>query len=130
MTKRLRDGTCPELAEFILRKTSFIDKQKINVNKYSWLYRIYCVIHGLEDFPKCSNPQCKNKIDKPSGFLGEKYGFRPYCGITCGASAPDVIKHRIETCLHEAGVTNKSKLATTKAKIAETKLKNGHSFEQ
>ena len=65
------------------------------------------MIHDINDFPLCSNPNCKNKIDKPSGFLGEKKGFRSYCCIQCGAAAPDVIKHRQENCMVNYGVTNK-----------------------
>jgi hypothetical protein len=131
LIKRLRDGTYPELAKFILEKTNFINEQKPNnFDEYSWLYRIYCIINNLKDFPKCKNPKCQNKIDKPSGFLGEKKGFRPYCSIKCGASAPDVIKHREETCLHDVGVKNKSKLISTKRKVLETRLKNGNTFKQ
>ena len=130
MTKRLRDGTCPELAAFIKRKTSFIEYQKPDTaSEYSWLYRIYCVVHNIEDFPRCHNPACENKVDKPSGFLGEKKGFRPYCCINCGASSVDVIRHRQENCMTKYGVTNKAKLDEVKAKIRETTLKNG-SFEK
>ena len=127
LIKRLRDGTYPDLAEFIKRKTSFIEQQKPNdVDKYSWLYRIYCVIHDINDFPLCHNPNCENKIDKPSGFLGEKKGFRSYCCVQCGAAAPDVIKHRQENCMANYGVTNKSKLEEVKNKLRESRLKNNN----
>lgn len=86
-------------------------------------------MHGIEDFPRCHNPACGNKVNKPSGFLGEKKGFRPYCCINCGATAADVIRHRQENCMAKYGVTNKAKLDEVKAKIRETTLKNG-SFEK
>jgi hypothetical protein len=127
LIKRLRDGTLPELAEFILRKTAFMDDAVHKGFKYPWLYRIYCVIHDMIGFPKCNNPNCENKIDKVSGFLGEKRGFRPYCSNKCSQSAPDVIRHRAETCMAECGVTNKSKLKEVIEKGHATRIKNSTS---
>lgn len=127
LIKRLRDGTLPELAEFILRKTAFMDDAVHKGFKYPWLYRIYCVIHDMTGFPKCNNPNCENKIDKVSGFLGEKWGFRPYCSNKCSQSAPDVIRHRAETCMAECGVTNKSKLKEVIEKGHATRIKNSTS---
>ena len=115
LTKRLGSGRLQELAAFITRKTAFIDSQKPDTkDRYSWLYRICCILRDMTDFPICQNPSCGKKIDGIDGFLGKERGFRTYCSLQCAVRSPDVIRHREETCMRECGVRSKSMLESTK----------------
>lgn len=126
LIKNLIYGKYPDLAEFIKNKTSFMDTYAKEFGyKYTWLERIYCVINNVCDFPQCKAPNCSNKLYKPSSFLGLKFGFRPYCSLSCATYSPDVLQHRKENCMEKYGVSNASKIDSVIRKMLSTRDEHG-----
>lgn len=73
---------------------------------YSLTTKIYWILNGLTDFPKCQNPNCSNKIGiGKNASLKNGYKMK-YCSRSCLFSDPEMIKKRQQLYFEKTGYTN------------------------
>lgn len=73
---------------------------------YNLTTKIYWILNGLTDFPKCKHPNCSNKIG-----IGKraslKNGYRmQYCSRSCLFSDPEGVKKRQQAYYEKTGYKN------------------------
>lgn len=78
--------------------------KNINKIKFTTSTLIYWIINGLEDYPACENPVCKNKILVNVYTL--KAGFKRHCSMKCSTSDPNVVQQHKKTCRETYGNEN------------------------
>lgn len=65
---------------------------------YSMQTKIYWIIHGLVDFPKCQNPNCSNTF-KNRNVGSILKGYPRHCSNNCGLNNP-LTKEHAKTYMH------------------------------
>ena len=102
------------LKEFILNQTSALPENT------QLKERIYCILHDLQDIPKCYNPNCNNYVP----FLRFTDGYQKYCSIKCAESDIEIKTKKIKTSLEHFGVEYPFQHKVIKEKITESILNN------
>ena len=68
----------PDLLSWIESCTPMLDDPKFKLST-----KVFWILAGLKDFPKCANPACSNKIGIDSNALWRK-GYPEHCSLRCG----------------------------------------------
>ena len=107
-----------DLIEFINYKTPLLQDRH-----YLITTKIYWVLNGLTDFPRCKNPKCNKQIKKDIRvqFDGHK-GYADFCCPKCAVSDERTQAKYKETCMNNWGVDNGSKAQEIKDKLREIQL--------
>lgn len=111
-----------DLIEFINYKTPLLQDRH-----YLITTKIYWVLNGLTDFPRCKNPKCNKQIKKDIRvqFDGHK-GYADFCCPKCAVSDERTQAKYKETCMNNWGVDNGSKAQEIKDKLKEIQFnRNG-----
>lgn len=111
-----------DLIEFINYKTPLLQDRH-----YLITTKVYWVLNGLTDFPRCKNPKCNKQIKKDIRvqFDGHK-GYADFCCPKCAVSDERTQAKYKETCMNNWGVDNGSKAQEIKDKLKEIQFnRNG-----
>lgn len=91
-----------DLLEFINYKTPLLQD-----GKYSITTKVYWVIHGLTEFPKCEH--CGKELKKNIRVQNDgSKGYARFCSNRCGTLHKDVQERTQKTCMERYGVHNAS----------------------
>ena len=93
-----------ELREFIKNQTPLL-----NSSEYKWSTRIYWILNGITEFPKCANPECSNTLEHQNAKALTGYA-NCFCSVRCAHRCKE-IKEKIKatTIKHFGGVGLASK---------------------
>jgi hypothetical protein len=91
-------------------------------NIYEFKTKVFWIVHGLTDFPKCANPACKRKLNNRNVESFIK-GYPVHCSHKCAVNDPVVKEHAKQTCLDKYGAISPAKNEDVKAKSRNTCLK-------
>ena len=90
---------------------------KLQDPKYTNSTRIYWILHGLTDFPKCANENCNHAIGVGQNIKVTK-GYSVYCSKKCSANSSTVKANFKDTFRRKYGVDNPSQIEEVKQKIS------------
>lgn len=77
------DPGLEELKLWIIKSTPKLD------NNHSLAERIYWILNGIKDFPRCQNSNCGKPLANPKAFRGQKRGgYSRFCCKKCSNSDP------------------------------------------
>ena len=77
------DPGLEELKLWIIKSTPKLD------TSHSLSERVYWILNGIKDFPRCQNPNCWKPLANPKAFRGEKRGgYSRFCCKKCSNSDP------------------------------------------
>lgn len=111
--KMLTASSRKYLLDFINNKTPLLQAPCYKVST-----KIYWVLNGLTDFPKCQH--CGKTLDKINVII--TVGYRPFCSIACSSKDKTVREKYKNTCLNRFGVQNPSQSDCVKRKKRNTSL--------
>lgn len=111
----------PKLLDELVFRTHFLD-DLYGTNVVPMPARLYCIYHNINECPKCSNPNCNNKVK------WRRINFNIYCCKDCGYSDENRAKKAQQTCLRHFGVTHQMKHKSVIDKIKQTNLQR-YGFE-
>lgn len=100
-----------DLKEWIIDKTKKLDQTR------SLTERIFWILNGLEDFPKCKNTKCNMPLTNKKSFRGLILGYKCYCSKHCANSDQIQIAKSKETRLMKNGGKYFSDESINKAKL-------------
>jgi len=78
--------------------------------------KVYIVINGLNDTPKCQNPNCNNSVK----FKNSTIGYLNYCSKKCISSDPNIILRKEIKSIEKFGTKTPSQSKEIKDKIIKT----------
>ena len=91
------------------------------LTRYEWTSifseKLYCWINHIETQPLCK------ACDNPVKYNGFYKGYNQYCSKACCNRDPEKKQRTQDTCIARYGVSNVTKLSTTKSKYKQTCLK-------
>lgn len=111
-----------ELRQFIDDETPLLSDKKYTINT-----KVYWILNGLTDFPRCQNPKCNKPIKKNIRvqFDGHK-GYAKFCSCRCASSDEEVQAKCKTTCQERYGYDNGSKVPEVIERIKQIQFeKNG-----
>ena len=114
IVKHLKKSENKYLIDYIISVTPKLD------NFYTLGTRIYWVLNGLTDFPKCKN--CGKPLEKINVCIKTGY-TRQYCGYKCLNTSEEKMYKVKQTCLKKYGVENPYASKEIQQKIKQTCLK-------
>lgn len=94
-------GDFKYLYQYILDNTKYMDNTGYS---YVFTQRIYNVINGYSDFPKCKT--CNKPLILPKYFKVYKHGYQEHCNNSCAQSDPIIQNKKEQTCLKHWNATN------------------------
>ena len=68
----------PELFDWVNESTPKLSNVEFKLNT-----KIHWILMGLDDFPKCANPACNNKVQTNANVSWNR-GYVQYCSLECG----------------------------------------------
>lgn len=94
---------------------------------YTMSTKCYWILHGITDFPKCTNERCKN-YNTSKAFIGKNVklsiGYSRFCNRKCQNTHKDVLKKQEESCLDHFGVKFSLQVKEVRDKGIKTLQKN------
>lgn len=95
-----------ELIRFINNETPLLQTGEYTINT-----KVYWILNGLTDFPRCQNPKCNKPMKKNVRvqFDGHK-GYAKFCSYRCASSDEEVQAKLKATCQERYGYDNGSKV--------------------
>ena len=91
---------------------------KVKGDEYTVATKVYWLINGLEDFPKCMNSKCSNTFEHRNVISLDK-GYRKHCCPQCAKDSDERKRLYVEACRRNYGVDNISQYEGTKKKKEE-----------
>lgn len=70
------------LRQWIVKRTSKLDASRTLTE------RIYWIVNGIKEFPRCQNPKCGRLLDNQKSFRGITLGYKRFCSKKCSNSDP------------------------------------------
>ena len=111
-----------ELRQFIDDETPLLSDKKYTINT-----KVYWILNGITDFPRCQNPECNKPMKKNIRvqFDGHK-GYAKFCSCRCASSDEEVQAKYKATCEERYGYDNGSKVPEVIEKIKQIQFeRNG-----
>jgi hypothetical protein len=78
--------------------------------------KVYLVINGLSEVPKCNNPNCQNNVK----FKNSTLGYLKYCSNKCMGSDPDIIMKKQKKSIEKYGTKTPAESDIIKEKTKTT----------
>jgi len=95
--------------------------EPVRSDKYSSATKLYWLLHGLTEFPRCISC-CRIMSDRQVRNI--LIGYTKCCSPQCARNSSQRKERYIKACRRKYGVDNISQLAEVKQKKADTTLKN------
>ena len=95
---------------------------KLSDNKYKDSTRIFWILNGLQDFPKCKVCGQSKKYEFKNVTLAN--GYKATCCAKCAAQDKDRAEKIKNTCIEKYGCENPYQNVAVKEKCKQTKLKH------